>query len=677
MALYIGTNYHPHDWGKERWKKDVELMAQVGFTTVRLGHLCWDSYEPEEGVYTFEWFDEVMDLFAQVKIGVVLDISMRPAPVWVHKLCPGCDIYSQGNVCQPSIRRYMEDVEDPAYQYYALRFAEVLAKRYKDHPALFAFGLCNEIGDGYRSRSEYTRKRFANWLKRKYGTVDSLNTAWAARRWSRKLTSFDDVILPENDWVKGSPEAWLDMRRFYSDANGKFMVKLARTVEACAPGIPHSSNHYAEKENLGFDYMKYYDSFVDYPGMGFYPGYQAGDQYQFLNSVHYQRLAETQKPMWCLEFQTGSKGIMHGPYGALRMHAMLCLLNRTQMILGWTWRSMLGGEEQYLYGLLSHDGVPTVNYREYGQIAAYMKKLEQYAFPYLPLPEVAVSYDYDSDWVIQYSPAQFRMSYKQNMTEVQRVFFDRNQDMNVVDLNNIRGNYKVLIIPGQVCMSREEAETVRQFVSRGGCVIMTACSATVDEHGQVFSTPRPGYLEDVFGIRIAGFARTDEEWSFSADLDIVRDEKGRHERLRVGQREPFVIDVLYYEELELVTAEEYAEFPDKNLCAVSVNTYGKGKAYYLAAETNADMLKWILERLTPELGLKRGIKVPEGIQARRIAPEQYFFVNTTADEIIIPLTCMNEAGRPETATKYGVLQECCYEDSLPLKPYDAELVIYR
>ena len=85
------------------------------------------------------------------------------------------------------------------------------------------------------------------------------------------------------------------------------------------------------------------------------------------------------------------------------------------------------------------------------------------------------------------------------------------------------------------------------------------------------------------------------------------------------------------------------EFPDKKLCAVSVNTYGKGKAYYLAAETNADMIKWILERLTPELGLKQGIKVPEGIQARQIAPGQYFFVNTTADEITIPFSCLMES----------------------------------
>ena len=50
MALYIGTNYHPHDWTEKRWKEDICLMKEAGFNTVRLGHLCWDSYEPEEGV---------------------------------------------------------------------------------------------------------------------------------------------------------------------------------------------------------------------------------------------------------------------------------------------------------------------------------------------------------------------------------------------------------------------------------------------------------------------------------------------------------------------------------------------------------------------------------------------------------------------------------------------------
>ena len=140
--LYIGVNYHPHDWSEERWKIDIEMMKQAGFELVRLGHLAWDSYEPDNGVYTFEWFDKVMDLFAQAGIGVVLDISTRPAPVWVHELCPGCRIHDKAGQEAPAVRRYMEDVSDPDYQHYALRFARIMVERYKNHPALFAFGLC-------------------------------------------------------------------------------------------------------------------------------------------------------------------------------------------------------------------------------------------------------------------------------------------------------------------------------------------------------------------------------------------------------------------------------------------------------------------------------------------------------------------------------------------------------
>lgn len=72
----------------------------------------------------------------------------------------------------------MEDVSDEAFQYYALRFAKVLVNRYKNHPALLAFGLCNELGDGYISHSEMARQKFIQWLKKKYTTIDNLNQAW-------------------------------------------------------------------------------------------------------------------------------------------------------------------------------------------------------------------------------------------------------------------------------------------------------------------------------------------------------------------------------------------------------------------------------------------------------------------------------------------------------------------
>ena len=91
-TLYIGTNYHPHDWPPERWAQDLDMMAQRGFNVVRLGHLCWDSFEPEEGVYTFSWMDRVMELCQERGIGVFLDIPTRPAPTWLHEKYPSIDI---------------------------------------------------------------------------------------------------------------------------------------------------------------------------------------------------------------------------------------------------------------------------------------------------------------------------------------------------------------------------------------------------------------------------------------------------------------------------------------------------------------------------------------------------------------------------------------------------------
>ncbi len=44
---------------------------------------------------------------------------------------------------------------------------------------------------------------------------------------------------------------------------------------------------------------------------------------------------------------------------------------------------------------------------------------------------------------------------------------------------------------------------------------------------------------------------------------------------------------------------------------MSVNTYGKGKAYYVAAESNCEMMKWLIEKIAAEVELgERWVEVP-------------------------------------------------------------------
>ena len=171
-------------------------MKDAGFNVVRMGHLAWDSYEPSEGKFDFDWFDTVMDMMNEAGIKVILDIAIRPAPIWLHHKYPSIDITdANGNVLYPN-HRYMEDIGDPMYQKYALRFTDALTKQYGKHPALLAFGIDNESGDGRISYSETARQRFIAWLKNKYSTLDNLNKAWATQRWSRRINQFEEIGFP-------------------------------------------------------------------------------------------------------------------------------------------------------------------------------------------------------------------------------------------------------------------------------------------------------------------------------------------------------------------------------------------------------------------------------------------------------------------------------------------------
>lgn len=634
MSLYIGANYHPHDWPEERWAADVDMMKKAGFTTVRLGHLCWDSFEPDNGVYAFTWFDEVMRLFAEAGIGVVLDISMHPAPIWVHALCKGCNIGGINGNYQYPVRRYMEDVSDPAYQRYALRFASVLVNRYKDHPALFAFGLCNELGWCHRSHSAESRARFIDWLRRKYEKIENLNRGWATQRWSRKLLSFEQAGFPETEEEVGSPEAWLDMRRFFSDGVGEFITALQDTVKQNAPEAVTTSNHYAENPSMGFDYMKYYEGFVDYPGVGYYFDYNDLENIRYVNTEMQHRIAETDCPMWCIEYQTGGFGIHHGKPGVLRMMMLYSLLCRNQMILGWTWRTMLAGEEQFLVGLLEHDGEPNVNFDTYVQVAKEFKKLEKYAFPYTPVPEIGVAHSYDADWVIQYpNNVQFKQSYRQCMQEVSKTFYQLNRDYNIVNLKKVKHDYKLILLPSYLVVTEEEAEYIRQFVKRGGYVVMTAYSATLDEHSQAFACTRPGGLSDVFGIRIGGYERTK--------------------------------DGGYFEEIILRGAEALESGPETGACRISCHRYGMGKAFYTSSQMDHIVMTELIRYIGAELGLSDVMAVPDGIQARQIAKGQYYFVNTTdtPHEILLP------------GSGYLVLRDAQVCDTMILDAFDADLFL--
>jgi len=619
--LYVGTNYHPHDdKNPEKIKEDIELMKAAGFNVVRMGHLAWDSYEPSDGVFDFEWFDAVMDEMNKAGIKVILDIAIRPAPVWLHHKYPSINVVDdKGNVQYPN-HRYMDDVGDPNYRKYSLRFTDVLSKRYANHPALLAFGIDNESGDGPISYSETVRQRFITWLKSKYSNLYNLNRAWATHRWSRRINNFDEIGLPSSGSKNGAPEKILDFRRFVSDEVNQILFKVLDVVNKNAPNTLTNTNAWYYSWMKYFDYSEIaYSGKMTRHGCGFYPGNSLITNWGVMNSAFgISRIQfESQNPFWCNEFNT-----MTSVPNSIRKSAYLTLMYGNQMVCGWTWQSMWAGEEQYLEGMLDWDGIPNRKYDEYKQIAAEFGKIAKY-FPYRLQAEAGLAFSFPS----QIASASFPEQHDNQLQACWDLFYYRNMDARILEISKSTLNYKLLVVPGVAVMDEATATKIRDFVNNGGTVIMTSNSAIVDTTGQVFATTHPGMLDDVFGIRVSSFEETE------AMNEISR--KGyKGKKLEFTYKDKAIdTESARFDLVEPNGAEVIGRLTslDKDYPIMTSNKYGKGRAIYVGLPAKGEALGGLTDDIIAELGIKKGPNVPAGVMARQIDEKHFLYLNVSGD----------------------------------------------
>ena len=78
--MYIGADYYPEHWPKDRWQTDVRLMREAGFNIVRMAEFSWAFIEPQEGVYDFAWLDSALALLDQNGINAILGTPTASMP---------------------------------------------------------------------------------------------------------------------------------------------------------------------------------------------------------------------------------------------------------------------------------------------------------------------------------------------------------------------------------------------------------------------------------------------------------------------------------------------------------------------------------------------------------------------------------------------------------------------
>ncbi len=612
--IFVGTCYQPIDRSPEQIKLDIAFMKKAGLQVVRMGDLSWDYFEPRDGEFTFEAFDSVMAQIQAAGIKVILDVGGSIAPQWLHQEYPGATLVKEDGTKLYPARRYMVDISDLDYRRLLHRFADTLTRRYGNNPAVIAIGYNNEMGNGYRSFSEPTRQRFIGWLKTKYKDLPTLNKAWATQRWSRNITDWDQIRIPNADGPSPN-ERYLDMRRFWSDAAVNLLKDLDSIRKKNAPTKAAISNLWPDATRLGFDYLSTYRHYTSHGAFGYYATNPLHGAFETL-----MMKGGMSSPAWFNEFQSGGEGF-YGEKGRSRMLCYFGLLNGGQGFLAWTFNSHLGGEEQILFGLLDHDDTPSWKLDEWGTISKEFQMMQELGFPRELKPEIAISYSWESRQVTDRVKQYYATPYMDQKHSSFAPLYNDNIDVAVINIgHDDLSRYKLLVIPGEYLMDKAATDAVRKFVSDGGTVVMTALSDKVTGNNQWYNTPLPGDLSDVFGLKTNAF------YNNPGPLTGVINGTG------------FKTSNNFYEVLEPSTAEVLARFSniEGTPPVVTVNRFGNGKAIYVATQAQPSVLQPLYHQLYQDLGIKRGPVTPAGVYAR-VVDGRTLYVNTNRKSVEIEI----------------------------------------
>jgi beta-galactosidase len=270
---------------KEEWRRDLEQIKALGFNAIRCW-IDWATGEPSPGQYHLDTLDVLLGLAEEEGLRVLVQVYMDSAPEWVGKRHPDAlFVSSNGAVVRPeSSPGYCMD--HPAVREADRAFYAAVARRAAASPAFIGFDLWSEphvinwATPTYLPNPEFcfcpnTVARFRDWLKKKYGSLEALNSAWY-----RRYLSWDEVepnrlstILSYTDYI--------DWKRFIADKLGQDLRARYEAVKAAAPRQPatshaagvglFSSPHWWEGQSDDWTMAAQ----VDYYGTSFYPKHSA------------------------------------------------------------------------------------------------------------------------------------------------------------------------------------------------------------------------------------------------------------------------------------------------------------------------------------------------------------------------------------------------------------------
>ncbi|KOS03713.1 beta-galactosidase [Paenibacillus polymyxa] len=627
-----GADYNPEQWQHypEVLAEDIRLMKLAKCNVMSVGIFSWVSLEPEEGVFTFEWLDRILDSFAENGIYAFLATPSGARPAWMSQKYPEVLRVEANRVRNLHGFRHNHCATSPVYREKVRIMNTKLAERYANHPAVIGWHISNEFGGD--CHCDYCQEAFRAWVQDKYGTLDKLNHAWWTTFWSHTITDWSQVESPAPHGETQVHAMNLDWRRFVTDQTADFIKHEIVPLKAANPAIPVTTNLMEFFE--GLNYWKFAD-LLDVISWDSYPTWhdREGDDSRQAAKVAMMhdiiRSIKGGKPWMLMEstpsltnWQDVSK--LKRP-GMHLLSSLQAVAHGSDTVQYFQWRKSRGSSEKLHGAVVDHVGHEhTRVFGDVTEVGNALEKLEEVIGTSVPA-EAAVIFDWENRWGINDSqgPRNKGVKYEETAEAHYLALWEQGVPVDVIHMAADFSKYKLLVAPMLYMVRSGVGERIQKFVENGGVFVATYWSGIVDEHDLCFLGGFPGPLRKTLGI-------------WSEEIDGLHDHDRNHilpvegnELDLQGEYEAVELcDLIHTEGAEVLAvygSDFYAGRP-----ALTVNRLGQGKAYYIASRNIGLFHSHFYRSLIDDAGISKAlnVKLPHGVNTaiRTDGVHDYIFI---------------------------------------------------
>ncbi|TXC90576.1 beta-galactosidase [Metabacillus litoralis] len=632
-----GGDYNPDQWldRPDILEDDIKLMKLAHTNTFSVGIFAWSALEPEEGVYNFEWLDEIFDNTTSFGGRVILATPSGARPAWMSQKYPEVLRVNGNRLKQLHGGRHNHCFTSKVYREKTQQMNRLLAERYGQHSSLLMWHISNEYGG--ECHCDYCQHAFRDWLKEKYNhSLKSLNDAWWGPFWSHTYNEWSQIESPSQIGESAVHGLNLDWRRFVTDQTINFYENEIVPLRELTPNIPITTNFMADTFDLipfqALDYSKF-AKHLDVVSWDAYPAWHndwestadLAMKVGFINDL-YRSLK--QQPFLLME-STPSGVNWHEVNKAKRpgMHllsSMQMVSHGSDSVLYFQWRKSRGSSEKFHGAVVDHDNSPENRvFKEVAKVGQTLEKLSDVVGTNRP-SDVAIFYDWENNWAVNDAQG-FGLKtklYPQTLQQHYRTFWEQDIPVDVITKEQDFSNYKLLIVPMLYLVSEETISRLKAYVANGGKLVMTYISGLVNEHDLTYMGGWHKDLQEIFGMK-----PLETDTLYPKDRNHVTYKNKSYEMKDYAT----VID-LNTANVEGIYQEDFYE----NTPAVTSHQYGKGKSYYIGARLDEQFHRDFYSDLIEELSLRsvHDIKHEQGVsvQVRKAEKNDYIFIMNFTEE---------------------------------------------